>query len=419
MICNNYIYIYMGGKSSKTTNNYTMNINELTNNIYNKNNIDISLKDSISQEQHIENVKNLISNVVVLTMTDIMSDMNFNFDQHNQVVRKFAKDPATGLSCQYDTIISNPANRLFDLSRHIETTVSNISNNDIGSKVSKKMIATIDMATQLVKKLGLEKLIKNNGNSQESLDSKTNSINSKSEIKNSGTGGLEDVAGSMFAFGSSKTDNITFINNTDIRNSITNKNTKNIDKKSKYRDATKNINKIFENKNSNEEAINKISNAFKTAMTQRNSFDMIDIPCVKMFDVKINQENNMLRYIRQKAITDIIDEIAKKMTENSFKEIDSKFSGDTRKELKDALKNITKLASEASSSMVGSNERSMEDKILAIEVGMDKAIKYLGEGINIDSPTGGSYKFLKYFLLIIILALIIFLVIKFVKKNKK
>jgi hypothetical protein len=410
----------MGGKSSKTTNNYTMNINELTNNIYNKNNIDISLKDSISQEQHIENVKNLISNVVVLTMTDIMSDMNFDFDQHNQVVRKFAKDPATGLSCQYDTIISNPANRPpFDLSMHIETTVSNISNNDIGSKVSKKMIATIDMATQLVKKLGLEKLIKNNGNSQESLDSKTNSINSKSEIKNSGTGGLEDVAGSMFAFGSSKTDNITFINNTDIRNSITNKNTKNIDKKSKYRYATKNINKIFENKNSNEEAINKISNAFKTAMTQRNSFDMIDIPCVKMFDVKINQENNMLRYIRQKAITDIIVEIAKKMTENSFKEIDSKFSGDTRKELKDALKNITKLASEASSSMVGSNEISMEDKILAIEVGMDKAIKYLGEGINIDSPTGGSYKFLKYFLLIIILALIIFLVIKFVKKNKK
>jgi len=410
----------MGGKSSKTTNNYTMNINELTNNIYNKNNIDISLKDSISQEQHIENVKNLISNVVVLTMTDIMSDMNFDFDQHNQVVRKFAKDPATGLSCQYDTIISNPANRPpFDLSMHIETTVSNISNNDIGSKVSKKMIATIDMATQLVKKLGLEKLIKNNGNSQESLDSKTNSINSKSEIKNSGTGGLEDVAGSMFAFGSSKTDNITFINNTDIRNSITNKNTKNIDKKSKYRYATKNINKIFENKNSNEEAINKISNAFKTAMTQRNSFAMIDIPCVKRFDVKINQENNMLGYIRQKAITDIIDEIAKKMTENSFKEIDSKFSGDTRKELKDALKNITKLASEASSSMVGSNERSMEDKILAIEVGMDKAIKYLGEGINIDSPTGGSYKFLKYFLLIIILALIIFLVIKFVKKNKK
>ena len=410
----------MGGKSSKTTNNYTMNINELTNNIYNKNNIDISLKDSISQEQHIENVKNLISNVVALTMTDIMSDMNFNFDQHNQTVLKFAKDPATGQPCQYDTIRFNPANGPpFDLSMHIETTVSNISNNDIGSKLSKKMIATIDMATQLVKKLGLEKLIKNNGNSQESLDSKTNSINSKSEIKNSGTGGLEDVAGSMFAFGSSKTDNITFINNTDIRNSITNKNTKNIDKKSKYRDATKNINKIFENKNSNEEAINEISNALKTAMTQLNSFAMIDIPCVKRFDVKINQENNMLGYIRQKAITDIIDEIAKKMTENSFKEIDSKFSGDTRKELKDALKNITKLASEASSSMVGSNERSMEDKILAIEVGMDKAIKYLGEGINIDSPTGGSYKFLKYFLLIIILALIIFLVIKFVKKNKK
>ena len=83
------------------------------------------------------------------------------------------------------------------------------------------------------------------------------------------------------------------------------------------------------------------------------------------------------------------------------------------------MKNITKLASEASSSMVGSNDRSMKDKILAIEVGMDGAIKYLGEGINIDSPTGGSYKFLKYFLLIIILALIIFLVIKFVKKNKK
>ena len=62
----------MGGKSSKTTNNYTRNTNRLTNTVYNQNNVNMSLKDSISKEQHTENVKNLISNVVALTMTDIM-----------------------------------------------------------------------------------------------------------------------------------------------------------------------------------------------------------------------------------------------------------------------------------------------------------------------------------------------------------
>jgi hypothetical protein len=409
----------MGGKSSKSTSNHTENNNKLVNSVYNQNNVNISLKDSINKEQHTENVKNLISNVVALTMTDIMSDMNFNFDQHNQAVLKFAKDPATGQPCQYDTIkIKIVQKNKAEL--EVKQTVTNISNTDISTKVSKKMVATIDMATQLVKKLGLENLIKNDGNSDATLNSKTNSLNEKSETTNSGIGGtmgkaidgIADVAGSMFAFGASKSesDNNTCINNTDIRDSITNKNTKNISKDSKYNDVVKDINETFEEKNSNEKAVNNIANKLKVAMGQKNSFAMMDIPCAKKFDATINQENNMLGYIRQTAVSTVINEMAKEMTENSLKEIDRKFTGDTRQELKNAMKNVTKLASEASSSMTGSNSRSMEDKEGAIEAGMGSAIKGLGEGIG--GGISGAFKIFKYIPLIIIGCLIIFVVMK-------
>ena len=174
----------MGGKSSKTTNNYTRNNNRLSNYAYNNNTINESLKETINKEQHTENMTTLIQNVVAMTMTDVMSDANFDFNQHNRAVLSFARDP----SCPRLQDIDVEVIQQNDAEVQVSQAVTNISNTTIANKVSKKLTASIDMATQLVNQLDLVNLIKNNGNSQAALDSSTDSRNEKSNETNSGIG---------------------------------------------------------------------------------------------------------------------------------------------------------------------------------------------------------------------------------------